>query len=218
MYISLKCVWVFAKKQKIDREASQCEWFYPGSFSGSEELPGMLQDPGKGGLEGSRKGVLAQPARSCGEFVLPLAIWGFWVATRERERRICDPAPRPGGIKRHLQPSPEGKHPRLLLPPLLALLPLRLPERGGRGAAIRSTNSFPPFARVPVRWVLRGLGARGVSLWVPRVCQGGQRGSNRSWKSSKSRIFRSCAFRSLVSLPQPLCLQTVSILCRASKK
>lgn len=101
-------------------------------------------------------------------------------------------------------------------------------EQRGRGAAIRSTSCFPSSAPVllkpraqPDSVAAQGTRSPGVSLCgspgsVSRL--GGQRGSSRSWKSSKSRIFSwSCASRSPVSLPQPLCLQTVSILCRASK-
>lgn len=76
---------MFAKKQIIVRETSECEGFNPGSFSGSKGFPGMLQDPGNGGLEGSRKRVQAQLCSTHGaagslcsrwEFVNPTLLGG----------------------------------------------------------------------------------------------------------------------------------------------
>lgn len=146
--------------------------------------------------------------------------------------------PRPGGIQRLFLPSAEvGKHlRRCLLCPQPAAAALELMDAGGgSGGAQRTRGSDPqpgllPFIRPAP------LSATGPARFPacsgdsePRdasLCRspgsvsplGGQRGSNRSWKSSKSRIFScSCACRSPASLPQPLCLQTVSILCRASK-
>lgn len=211
--------WVFAKKQIIDRETSQCKGFYPESFLGSRSSLRCCRILERVVWWGAERGCWH--TGSCGEFGnlgIPPFLGGksfcsarghsgaggggFVTLCRGRE-----------GSKGTFSLFPRGNIPGSSS---------RCPGAGGMrgehgqrsGASLHSLCScFSPAG------FAQGTHNPGVSLCGPPGAVREDSVGPTALGKAKSRIFCcSCAFRSLVSLPQPLCLQTVSILCRASKK